>query len=101
MSRTIGFEPFGHILNLFGGGIAAISGQPGRDAAMAKKPSTAPMECQRFHFGDAQPMARAPTERTKTPKAMASAIADGKADATRQRSLRAQRAQISKYNPKN
>jgi hypothetical protein len=68
---------------------------------MAKKPSTAPMECQRFHFGDAQPMARAPTERTKTPKAMTSAIADGKADATRQRSLKAQRAQISKYNPKN
>jgi hypothetical protein len=67
---------------------------------MAKKPSTTPMECQRFHYGDAQPMAPAPTERTKTPRTMASAIADGKAEMDRRRSLDEQRAQMSGNKPK-
>jgi hypothetical protein len=64
---------------------------------MAKKPSTAPMECQPYHTGgDARPMAPAPTERTKTPRSMASGVANGKAEMIRKRSLKKQRAQISK-----
>ena len=62
---------------------------------MAKKPSTTPMECQRFHFGDAQPMAPAPIVRAQTPKALASAISGDKAKALRERSLVEQRAQQS------
>jgi hypothetical protein len=68
---------------------------------MAKKPTTAPMECQRFRSGGALPMARAPTEWAKTPEAIGSAMADGKADAIRKRSLKAQRAQVSKHDPEN
>jgi hypothetical protein len=63
---------------------------------MAKQPSTTPMECQPFYYGDAKPMAPAPTERgARTPRSLARAMAEGEADVMRKRSLKAQRAQIS------
>jgi hypothetical protein len=67
---------------------------------MAKKPSTTPMECQRHYYGDAQPMAPAPTERPQTPRILARAMADDKAEALRKRSLKAQRALISDHKSK-
>jgi hypothetical protein len=62
---------------------------------MAKKAPTEPMECQSAHYGDAIPMAPAPTTRAQNPRAMATAISDAKADRVRQRSLATQRAQLA------
>ena len=62
---------------------------------MAKKAPTEPMECQSAHYGDAIPMAPAPTTRAENPRAMATAISDAKAGKVRQRSLTKQRAQIA------
>jgi hypothetical protein len=61
---------------------------------MARKASTDPMECQPAHYGDAKPMAPAPTTRAQNPRAMATALADGKADVVRRRSLKMQRLEI-------
>jgi hypothetical protein len=61
---------------------------------MAKKASTEPMECQPAHYGDAKPMAPVPTMRAQNPRAMATALADGKADVVRRRSLEMQRLEI-------
>jgi hypothetical protein len=41
---------------------------------MAKKAPTEPMECQSAHYGDAIPMAPAPTIRAQNPRAIAIAI---------------------------
>jgi hypothetical protein len=60
---------------------------------MAKKASTEPMECQPAHYGDAKPMAPVPTMRAQNPRAMA--LADGKADVVRRRSLEMQRLEIN------
>jgi hypothetical protein len=62
---------------------------------MAKKAPTEPMECQSAHYGDAIPMAPAPTIRAQNPRAMATAISDARAVKVRQRSLTKQRAQIA------
>ena len=62
---------------------------------MAKKGPTEPMECQSAHYGDAIPMAPAPTTRAQNPRAMATAISDARAERVRQRSLTKQRAQIA------
>jgi len=62
---------------------------------MAKKALTEPMECQQAHYGDAMPMAPAPTTRAQNPRAMATAISDARAERVRQRSLSKQRAQIA------
>lgn len=67
---------------------------------MAKRPSTTPMECQRYNHGDAQPMAPAPTERPQTPRMLARAMAEEGAETLRNRSLKAQRAQISGHRSK-
>jgi hypothetical protein len=62
---------------------------------MARKASTDPMECQPAHYGDAKPMAPAPTTRAQNnPRAMATALADRKADVVRRRSLKMQRLEI-------
>jgi hypothetical protein len=61
---------------------------------MAKKAPTEPMECQSSQCGDAMPMAAAPTKKPQDPRAMASALADNKADMVRRRSLQMQRQQI-------
>ena len=61
---------------------------------MARKASTDPMECQPAHYGDAKPMAPAPTTRAQNLRAMASVLADGKADVVRRRSLKMQRLEI-------
>jgi hypothetical protein len=62
---------------------------------MAKKAPTEPMECQSAHYGDAIPMAPAPTMRAQNPRAMATAISDAWAEKVRQRSRTKQRAQIA------
>jgi hypothetical protein len=62
---------------------------------MTKKAPTEPMECQSAHYGDAIPMAPAPTMRAQNPRAMATAISDAWAEKVRQRSLTKQRAQIA------
>jgi hypothetical protein len=61
---------------------------------MAKKAPTEPMECQPAQYGDAMPMAAAPTIKPQDPRAMAAALADNKADMVRRRSLQMQRQQI-------
>jgi hypothetical protein len=61
---------------------------------MAKKPFTRPMECQPFHVGDATPVAPAPTTKAENPRALASAISERQADASRRKSLENQRVQI-------
>jgi hypothetical protein len=62
---------------------------------MAKKAPTEPMECQSARYGDAIPMAPAPTMRAQNPRAMATAISDARAEKVCQRSLTKQRAQIA------
>jgi hypothetical protein len=62
---------------------------------MAKKAPTEPMECQSAHYGDAIPMAPAPTTRAQNPRAMATAISDAWAEKVRQRSLTKQRTHIA------
>jgi hypothetical protein len=59
---------------------------------MAKKAASEPMECQSAHYGDAIPMAPAPTMRAQNPRAMATAISDAWAEKV---SLTKQRAQIA------
>jgi hypothetical protein len=62
---------------------------------MAKKAPAEPMECQPAQYGDAMPMAPAPTMRAQNPRAIATAISDAWAEKVRQRSLTKQRAQIA------
>jgi hypothetical protein len=62
--------------------------------SMAKKAASEPMECQPAQYGDAMPMAAAPTTKPQDPRAMATALADNKADMVRRRSLQMQRQQI-------
>jgi hypothetical protein len=61
--------------------------------SMAKKAPTEPMECQPAQYGDAMPVAAAPTT-TRDSRAMATALADNRADMVRRRSLQMQRQQI-------
>ena len=62
--------------------------------SMAKKASPEPMECQPAHYGNATPMAPAPTTRPQNTRAMATAFSEARAEMVRQRSLTKQRAQI-------
>jgi hypothetical protein len=62
---------------------------------MVKKSPSEPMECQPAQYGGAMPMAAAATtKKPQDPRAMATALADNKADTVRRRSLQMQRQQI-------